>query len=277
VSITAAADTGMTASTAFPGVRLLTASRQWAAGTVATQGEVEFDAPTYTGAGATATFTQAATEYIKGPPIAGSNAAITTPYDLLLGGSGGLGIGAAPAANLGAGMVQHLYNGFATAGQTPSATTRTLVTGSHLHFPAGQIQVGTVLHWQMDITKTAAGTAAATFDIAFGTNGTTGDTAQVSFTKPAGAAQVDHCLVIIEAIVETNSSSGVVLGNFTMSVDQTSGTLGGFLAAAKYISSLTTTSSTFNTTTPTDCEVCVTTGASDAWTINQCSAYACNL
>ena len=244
--------------------------------TVATMGGTFLGATTFPNAGA-GTITQAATLVVGGPAVAAGSQLVTTTYDLLLAGGGGIGIGGAPAANLGAGMVQHLYNSFATAGQQPSATTRTLVTGSHIHFAAGQLQVGTILHWQMDITKTGAGTATSVFDIAFGTNGTTGDTAQVSFTKPAGTAQADHCIVIIEAVVKTNSSSGVVLGNFTLCADQTSATLGGFLAAAKYNSSLTTTSGTFNTTTPTDAEICITTGTSDVYTINECTGWADNL
>jgi hypothetical protein len=275
LKVTAAADTGMTASTAFPGIQLLTASRQWAAGTVATQGEVELDAPTYTGSGATATFTQAATLYINNAPIVGANAAITTPYGILIGGTAGIGIGAAPSANLGTGMVQHLYSGFATAGQTPAATTRTVITGSHFHFSAGQLQVGTTLHWRFDMTKTGAGAASSTFDIAFGTAGTTGDTAQVSFTKPAGVANADEAWVDVDAVVKTNSASGVVLGEFVLYDNQTGA--GGHLASGKYIYAQSVTSGTFTTLTPTDCELCITSGASDAITINQCECWATNL
>lgn len=182
------------------------------------------------------------------------------------------------SANSGNGMVQRFRNGYATAAQTPAAATRTYITGSDIGpFTAAQLQVGTFIHWHLDITKTAAGTAAATFDIAFGTAGSTADTARVSFTKPAGTAQVDHATVDIWAQVKTNSASGVVVGDFSMMVDQTSVTLGGFLAAAKWVSSLTTTSGTFDTTTPTHVGLCVTTGASDAWTINQCQAWTANL
>jgi hypothetical protein len=154
---------------------------------------------------------------------------------------------------LGGGLPSHFYNNYATAGQTPGATTRTVITGTQLHIPAGALQVGTVLHWQFDMTKTAAGTASSTIDIAFGTLGTTGDTAQVSFTKPAGTAAGDEGTVIIEAVVKTNSASGVVLGNFTMTHNL---------------------SATGHMTIPT-CSV--ETGASDAITINQASAVAYNL
>jgi hypothetical protein len=169
-------------------------------------------------------------------------------------------------------LATHFYNNFATAGQAPSATVRTVITGTGLTFPAGALQVGTIIHWQFDMTKTGAGSATSTIDIAFGTAGTTSDTAQVSFTKPAGTAAIDEGTVIIEAVVKTNSASGVVLGNFTMTHN---------LAATGHmvipVASVETTSGTFNTTTPTNIELCITTGASDAITINQASVYALNL
>lgn len=81
VNITAAADTAMTASTAFPGVKLTTATRQWAAGTVTFQPEVQLNGVTLAGSGATATFTDAATLHVT-PPIVGTNAAITRNHSV---------------------------------------------------------------------------------------------------------------------------------------------------------------------------------------------------
>lgn len=173
---------------------------------------------------------------------------------------------------VGGGSVTHNFNNFATAGQTPAATTRTVITGSHLHFAAGAIQVGTIIHWVFDMTKTSAGSASSTFDIAFGTAGTTSDTARVSFTKPAGTAAADEATVTVEAVVKTNSASGVVLGNFALIHN---------LASTGHATipcvSVETTSGTFDTTAPTDIELCITSGASDAITINQCTVYALNL
>lgn len=161
--------------------------------------------------------------------------------------------------------------------QAPAATTRTYVTGSDIGpFTAAQIKVGTFIEWDMSITKTGAGTATSVFDVAFGTAGTTSDTAQVSFTKPAGVGNADTCHVHITAVVKTNSATGVVLGDFTLTDDQTN-TLGGFLGAAKYASVLQVQSSTFNTTTPTHVGLCITTGASDAYTINYCTVKSWNL
>lgn len=180
----------------------------------------------------------------------------------------------APNSNL----ANRFRSNSSVSAQAPSATTRTYITGSDIGaFTAGQIAVGTYIEWELNITKTGAGTASSTFDIAFGTNGTTGDTARVSFTKPAGTAQADTCTVKITAVVKTNSASGVVNGGFTLIADQTSATLGGFLAAAKFNSVLSVASGTFDTTTPTHIGLCITTGASDAYTINYCTVKSWNL
>lgn len=81
------ADTGLTAATEAPGFQTVTATRTWATtGTVATQRENLFTAPTYASASASQTFTKAATLAISGAPIAGSNAIITNPYALWVQG-----------------------------------------------------------------------------------------------------------------------------------------------------------------------------------------------
>src|SRR6266571_160693 len=102
----------------------------------------------------------------------------------------------------------------ATGAQTPAATVRTYITGSAITVPTGKLRIGTFFKWQFDITKTAAGSATSTFDIAFGTTGTTADTARVSFTKTAGTAAADVGMVTIAAVVRGPlSAAGVVSGN----------------------------------------------------------------
>ena len=161
----------------------------------------------------------------------------------------------------------------AASPQTPSATVRTYVTGSAIHFGAGQLKVGTVLRWHINITKTAAGTAAATFDIAFGTAGTTADTAEVSLSTTAGTGAVDTAQFDIEAQVQSvNASTGVVVGGFKM-VHNLAAT--GFSTLPANVASAA--SSGFNDTTPTYAGICITNGTSDAWTINSVSCEALNL
>src|SRR6478609_4825994 len=65
------------------------------------------------------------------------------------------------------------FKNFSTAAQTPAATTRTYITGSNIAFAAGALQIGTMFRWMFDIAKDANGSATSTFDICFGTAGTT--------------------------------------------------------------------------------------------------------
>lgn len=201
-----------------------------------------------------------------------SNAIVDKNGNILLNGwSGTISIGAA-GITFNGGLPQHFLKNQSTATQTPVAATRTYIAGSGLTISAGQIQVGTHIHWRFDMTKTAAGTAASTFDIAFGTAGTTADTARVSFTKPAGTAAIDEGWVDIDCIVKTNSASGVVVGEFIM-VHNLAST--GHATIPCVV--VNTTSSTFDTTLPTNIGICITTGASDAITINQIYTAADNL
>ena len=157
--------------------------------------------------------------------------------------------------------------------QTPAAATRTYITGSKLAIPSTGLRVGTVFRWRFNMTKTAAGIATSTFDIAFGTAGTTSDTARVSFTKPAGTAAADEGWVEIECVIKAvNASTGVAVGQFTLIHNLAS--TGHAQIPCVVVS---TTSSNFNTVTPTYVGLCITSGASDAITINQVSATATNL
>ena len=160
----------------------------------------------------------------------------------------------------------------AAGAQAPVAATRTYITGSNVAITAGRIAVGTLLRWRFGMTKTAAGIATSTIDIAFGTAGTTADTAQVSFTKPAGTAHADEGFVEIEATVTAIGTSGVVTGEFRMI--HTHATQGHMTIPAACV---LTTSSAFNTSTVTDIGLCITTGASDAITIGICTVEAINL
>lgn len=80
-TITPSANTGSTASTEINKFAYNTYTNTWAAGALATQREFCIFAPTYAFASAS-TITTAATVYIDGPPIAGTNATITTGHPL---------------------------------------------------------------------------------------------------------------------------------------------------------------------------------------------------
>lgn len=164
------------------------------------------------------------------------------------------------------------YKNFSTAAQVIT-TSRTYVIGSNILIPAGALQVGTMLRWMFDVTKSAAGTAAATYDICFGTAGTTADTARVSFAKPAGTAVADAGQVTITAVVRGPvGASGVVAGHFQLTHN--------LVATGHAVIpcvDVTTVSAAFDITAPTNIGVCLTGGASDSVTIQLVQAEAWNL
>lgn len=80
-TITPSANTGSTASTEINKFAYNTYTQSWATGALTTQREFCIFAPTYAFTGAS-TITTAATVYIDGPPIAGTNATITTGHPL---------------------------------------------------------------------------------------------------------------------------------------------------------------------------------------------------
>ena len=155
--------------------------------------------------------------------------------------------------------------GFSVAAQTPAAATRTYITGSAIAIPATGLRVGNVFHWKFNMTKTAAGTAASTFDVCVGTAGTTADTARISFTKPAGSAAVDEGWVTITAIVRTIGATGVAVGEFMM-VHNLAAT-GHAVIPCVCVNKI---SAAFDMTVASlKVGVCITSGASDAITIQQ--------
>lgn len=170
---------------------------------------------------------------------------------------------------------QSLLNNFSTALQTPTAATRTYITGSDVAIPANKLQIGTMIRWTFDITKTNAGTAAAAsfIDIAFGTAGTTADTARVTFDKPAGTAVVDNGMVVVTMIVRGPlSASGVVAGHMNLTHNLASTGI-----AKVPCVNVTTISAAFDVTTPTFVGLCMTTGTGDVYTIQQVITETWNL
>lgn len=166
--------------------------------------------------------------------------------------------------------LQPLVNG-STTSQSLSATTRTYLTGSALSVPSGKLQVGSQFTWRFNMTKTAAGTATSTIDVAVGTAGTTSDTAVLSFTKPAGSAAADEGFCTIQVICRGPlSASGVFVGEFAMIHNLAS--TGHMVIPACCVN---TVSSSFDVTTANlILGVCVTTGASDVITVQQVHALA---
>lgn len=81
VSFTPANNTGMTAATEQSTYKFFAATQTWNTGGITNQREIFIDQPTYAFAGGS-TITNAANLYIKGAPIAGTNATLTNRYSL---------------------------------------------------------------------------------------------------------------------------------------------------------------------------------------------------
>jgi hypothetical protein len=165
-------------------------------------------------------------------------------------------------------------NNFSVTSQAPAAATRTYITGSAIIIPVSKLRIGTMFEWVFDVTKTAAGAASSTIDIAVGTAGTTADTARVSFTKPAGTAVADHGRICVEAICRGPlSGSGVFSGlmSMTHNLENT-----GHMVIPCMTQNVQ--SGIFDVTVANlIVGLCITTGASDAITIQHVRAKAHNL
>lgn len=174
-----------------------------------------------------------------------------------------------------AGFIRSLVKAnFSTASQAPAASTRTYLTGSALSIPTGKLQIGSIFRWKFNMTKTGAGTAASTIDVAVGTAGTTADTARLTFTKPAGTAVIDEGWCEVTAICRGPlSASGIFVGQFNM-IHNLSATGHAVIPCV----SVNNVSSAFDVTTASlIVGVCITTGSADAITIQMVTAEADNL
>lgn len=161
------------------------------------------------------------------------------------------------------GYINSFQNSISTASQAITAATRTYITGTNIKVGTTKLQVGSMFRWRFNITKTAAGIATSTFDIAVGTNGTTADTARVSFTKPIGTAVIDEGWVEIYCIVRSIGASGVLVGEFTLVHN-----LASTGHATIPIVVVNTVGAGFDMTVVNlQIGICITSGASDAITI----------
>ena len=154
-----------------------------------------------------------------------------------------------------------------TATQSPG-TARAYVTGSSLKAPITGFKIGTILRWTLSMTKTAAGTAASTIDICFGTTATTTDTARVTFTSPSQTGVVDTMEMVITAVIRGPITASCIVGG-TFHANRTGAAAAGF----SYVSNAYVASSAFDITTAAiGAGLCVTGGASSVWTINNIMA-----
>jgi hypothetical protein len=175
-----------------------------------------------------------------------------------------------------AGRITTIQSGIVTNCNTATVSpgaSNFYITGSALALGASIIQVGTTWEWVFGITKSTAGTGTPVWTIVFGTNGTTGDTARVTFThSTADTGAADRCIVRINAVARVVGASGVVAGIFEKN-HIIVGATGFSTPASTQVEQLSTVSSAFDTTTASMIVgVCVNAGTAGAWSIETVQA-----
>jgi hypothetical protein len=161
---------------------------------------------------------------------------------------------------------------YITTDQTINASTTAYVNGSDIRASAGRpFKVGTILRWWVWLTKTAAGVAARTLDVRFGTAGTTADTSRASLAVTP-TANADGGYYAVEATIRSVSASGVVaIGIVLCHQGATTGLSNGTAVAGQ-------TNATFDdTSTSLIAGLSITTGAAEVLTITQVNTEVDNI
>jgi len=141
--------------------------------------------------------------------------------------------------------------------------------------PAEGLQAGTQLIWRISLNKTdAVATAANSFLVKYGTNGTTADTTELTFTGPTQTAVTDNGIItIIVTVRSVNSSTGTWYGSIEMIHNlATTG-----LSTQNTYTANGVTGSFNDTTAGAKIGIAVTTAASCTLTVHQVQAQSVNL
>jgi hypothetical protein len=162
-----------------------------------------------------------------------------------------------------------------TAAQGPGFATDTYVTGSN--FPVtSRLQAGSFFRWLIAMSKTAAGTAAPTFNIRFGTAGAIGDTSRCLFTGPAQSAVVDTAQLEIIGTFRAVGASAIIQGE--LKLHHNLAVTGFATVNPAGVVFLSTTGGTFDSTVAASIiGLSMNGGTSAAWTVTSCVLDAVNL
>jgi hypothetical protein len=162
---------------------------------------------------------------------------------------------------------------WSTAAQTPAAATLTYITGSSIAVPTGYLlRAGTQFRWQLEVSKTAFGTAARTFHIRVGTTGTTTDAAVLTFTStsaPTAAADVGRIEII--ATVRVAGATATMKGSLLLTHN---GNTAGLASIPVHIISPAVSSSFNGATAGLVIGLSLQTGTAEVITIEQVLAEA---
>lgn len=159
------------------------------------------------------------------------------------------------------------------AAQGAGFATDTYLTGSSISIPSGALKIGTRYRLLFSVSKTGAGTATPIINVRFGTNGSTADTARLTFTFNAGTAVADVGTFEIFVTFRAVGASGVIQG--TARAVHSLSTTGLQNTPGKV---LQVTSGTFDTTVANSIiGVSVNGGTSASWTVQMVQTELENL
>jgi hypothetical protein len=98
-----------------------------------------------------------------------------------------------------------------STGQVLAAGSANYLSGSGFQIPTTVgLQAGQTVSWRVTLSKSAAGTAASSFIVYTGINGTTADTARCTLGTGAGTAVTDNAVAIVSAYVSASGATAVL-------------------------------------------------------------------
>jgi len=172
----------------------------------------------------------------------------TAPNRIAVGTDGQV-LTAAASATAGVKWATPVLVNASTSTVSASFASDTYLAGSSILMPAGGPIAKSMYHCVFDMVKTAAGTAAFTVNLRFGTAGTTADTSLISWAFAAGTAAADTGMFEVRVHFRTvgSGTSAVVVG--TIFCSHALAATGLISTGASGFGQITTVSSGFNSTT----------------------------
>lgn len=108
-------------------------------------------------------------------------------------------------------------NNASITNQTINAATTAALAGSTLAVPTSKLKIGSVFIWDLTVSKTAAGTAANTFNVRMGTTGGASDASLMALALPVGTGVIDTAQIqIVLTCRGPLSGSGIFAGTLTL-------------------------------------------------------------
>lgn len=161
-----------------------------------------------------------------------------------------------------------------TTNQAVSGNSEIYLAGSGVAIPQGKIKVGTKYRCKIEAVKTAAGTAAPTFNVRVGTAGTTADTARAALAFAAQTAAIDEGVFEIECVFRQAGATSIIqaMGTLLHRLVTT-----GFNITGLWTKVINTGASFDATGAGLTIGVSVNPGASAAWTVSLVEASLVNL